>query len=58
MVASPDAGDVPDSFIKSFLRSEVMLYCMVESSDAGDVAESCFIITWSLRSEVISYLHG
>ena len=34
------------------LCSEVMSYCVIESSDAGDVAESILIIIWSfvLRS--------
>ena len=40
------------------VRSEVMSHCMVEASDAGDVAESFVHYHMVVRSEVMAYCMG
>ena len=37
---------------------KVKSYCMVESSDAGEVKGRFFMIIWSFASQVKSYLHA
>ena len=60
MVESWDAGEVQRGFLYSYgyLILRGSRFCMVESSDEGEVRGRFFIIIWSFGWKVKAYLHG